>query len=139
MAWATGASIIHTIVTGLLTVVLTDAHLSWLATVIALLAYLPLLWFTTITGIKRCHDIGISGWWSLSLIVPVIVLVWVFVPGNKGDNRYGPPPPPNTWGVRILGAILPVVCVIGIIAAIAIPQYKMYMDKARAAQASHPN
>jgi hypothetical protein len=60
------------------------------------------------------------------------------VPGSRGENRFGPPPPPNTWGVRVLGVILPVIALVGILAAIAIPSYKNYTDRARAAQAAGP-
>ncbi|XHS77905.1 DUF805 domain-containing protein [Burkholderiaceae bacterium UC74_6] len=92
------------------------------------------LWFAVITGIKRCHDTGASGWWSILTIIPLVSFIWAFIPGDKGENRFGPPPPPNTLGVRILGLILPAVFIIGIVAAIAIPQYKAYTDKARGLQ-----
>jgi len=122
---------------------------SVLATVIAFVA--PILmpfatiacwgafvWFSAITGIKRCHDIGISGWWTLTMIIPIISLIWIFWPGNMGDNQYGPPPPPNTTGVKILACIFPIfmIVIVGILAAVAIPQYQMYLQKAKAPQAA---
>jgi uncharacterized membrane protein YhaH (DUF805 family) len=97
-----------------------------------------LLWFNVITGIKRCHDMNISGWWSLTLIVPVIVLAWMFVPGDRGENRFGPPPPPNTLGIRLLALLIPLVFFVGVLAAITIPAYKHYTDRARAAQVAGP-
>jgi uncharacterized membrane protein YhaH (DUF805 family) len=106
---------------------------------LAILVYIPYLWFGVLTGIKRCHDVDMSGWWSFLTIIPLLGLLWALVPGNKGVNRFGPPPPPNTTGVRLLGVILPALFVIGIVAAVAIPQYKHYVDKAKAAQAAqHP-
>lgn len=47
--------------------------------------------------IKRFHDRGKSGWWSLLLVLPLIGGVWVFVEcgfctGDDGDNAYGEPP-----------------------------------------------
>lgn len=131
LAYSTGASLVYSLLIGLLGATLAGTST---ATTITLLAYVPLLWFTVITGIKRCHDIGISGWWSLTLIIPLIALVWIFVPGNKGVNRFGPPPPANTWGVRLLGLLLPLIAFVGILAAVAIPSYQGYVSKARAAQ-----
>ena len=134
LAYVTAASVLHSLVTGVVTVVVVSAP------PLAVLAWLPLvifLWFAVITGIKRCHDMDISGWWSLTSIIPVIALAWVFWPGSRYANRYGPPPP-NTWGVRILGLLLPVISLVGMLAAVAIPQYKHYTDRARAAQAANP-
>ncbi|WP_431256907.1 DUF805 domain-containing protein [Roseateles chitinivorans] len=98
---------------------------------VASVLWLGLLWFHVITGVKRCHDLGISGWWSASLIVPLIMLVWAFVPGRKRANRFGPPPPPNNWGVRILGLLLPILYA-GVILSVAIPAYNAYIAKAKA-------
>ncbi len=135
LAYATVASVVHSIVSTVLLIGLTGSQASL---VVSVVAFAALFWFNVITGIKRCHDMNISGWWCATLIVPVIALAWIFWPGTRGTNRFGPPPPPNGWGVRILGLILPVVFFTGMIAAIAIPQYKMYVDKARAAQAAQP-
>lgn len=106
------------------------------AGVVSLLALIPFLWFTAITGIKRCHDCGYSGWMALTMVIPLVNLIWLVLPGNKETNRFGPPPPPNPWGVRLLGLLLPLVFVIGIVAAIAIPAYQGYVTKARSAQGS---
>jgi uncharacterized membrane protein YhaH (DUF805 family) len=47
--------------------------------------------------IKRCHDRGKSGWWSLLALIPLIGLIWVVIDlgileGSKGPNQYGPDP-----------------------------------------------
>lgn len=45
---------------------------------------------------KRWHDIGLPWWLCLLSVVPYFgILVWVgvgLVPGNRGDNKYGPDP-----------------------------------------------
>jgi uncharacterized membrane protein YhaH (DUF805 family) len=43
--------------------------------------------------IKRFHDFGLSGWWSILWLVPVInvgVLIYCgFFPGNSEANKFG--------------------------------------------------
>lgn len=45
--------------------------------------------------VRRFHDIGQTGWYSLGLFVPIInlfvVLVLLFKVGDATANRYGPP------------------------------------------------
>lgn len=104
LAYTTGASILQGVLMGLLTAVLG----STLSFVFIAALYVAGIWFTVVCGIKRCHDLDISGWWCLTLFIPLIVLAFIFVPGSAGSNRYGPPPPPNTPGVKILGLMVPV-------------------------------
>ena len=85
--------------------------------------------------IQRSHDMNVSGWFSLLALIPLVGLVWVFKGGSPGANRFGAPPPPNTLGVKIIACVFPLVMVIGIVAAIALPAYQQYTIKARAAQA----
>ena len=46
--------------------------------------------------IKRLHDFNCSGWLSLLLLIPIIGQILgffiTFIPGTKGDNRFGPAP-----------------------------------------------
>lgn len=57
-------------------------------------------------SVKRLHDIGWSGWLLLIALVPIagsIFQIITFVmPGTKGSNLYGPPPPENSPAVKIL-------------------------------------
>jgi hypothetical protein len=71
-----------------------------------------------------------SGWTVLLTLIPFVALIWVFKRGSEGTNSYGAPPPPNTLGVKILGLLLPVLAVVGILAAIAIPAYVEYTRRA---------
>lgn len=81
--------------------------------------------FTIILAIQRLHDFNSSGWLSIIAIIPYVgslfVLALMVIPGTLGPNRFGPIPPPNTTGVVILALILPLILVLGIVAAIAIP------------------
>lgn len=55
------------------------------------------LWFATALCIRRYHDIGRSGWFTLVFAVPVLGPVFVigellFRRGQYGTNRFGPEP-----------------------------------------------
>ncbi len=46
--------------------------------------------------IKRWHDMGKSGWWTLLMAIPLInlfvVLALFFIPGDPKKNKYGEKP-----------------------------------------------
>ncbi|WP_295476229.1 DUF805 domain-containing protein [uncultured Pseudomonas sp.] len=67
-------------------------------------------------GVQRLHDMGWSGWLLLLNLVPFVgslfPLVMMFMPGTRGPNRYGPPPPPNSRAVKILAGVWLVLVVI---------------------------
>lgn len=47
--------------------------------------------------IKRCHDRGKSGWWSLLLLIPLVGFIWMIIDlgimeGDEGPNQYGSNP-----------------------------------------------
>ena len=54
---------------------------------ISIIQYFPL-------AVRRLHDIGYSGWWSLvfSLTCPIMILILLFTPGSEEHNNYGEPP-----------------------------------------------
>ena len=87
--------------------------------------------------IQRLHDFNASGWWSILILLPlanlVLYLILLIMPGTQGPNRFGNPPPPNTLGVILLALIVPLIMIIGIIAAIAIPAYVDYTKRAQEA------
>jgi uncharacterized membrane protein YhaH (DUF805 family) len=86
--------------------------------------------------IQRCHDFNTSGWLSLLVLLPLINLVFWFIPGTDGPNRYGPPTPPNGVGAIILVCVVPVLLVVGgILAAVAIPAYQDYTHRAKVSEA----
>jgi uncharacterized membrane protein YhaH (DUF805 family) len=53
------------------------------------IAYIPMFWFITAQGAKRCHDLGNNGWWQ---IIPFYHLWLLFQDGQTGINQYGPNP-----------------------------------------------
>ncbi|WP_024645936.1 DUF805 domain-containing protein [Pseudomonas syringae] len=78
-------------------------------------------------GVQRLHDLGWSGWLLLLNLVPFVGTLFPFLimvlPGTKGPNQFGPPPPPNTRGVKFLAvvwiAMIPVITVASIYYGIA--------------------
>jgi uncharacterized membrane protein YhaH (DUF805 family) len=83
--------------------------------------------------IQRCHDFNTSGWVSLLALIPLVALIFWFIPGTDGANRFGPKTPPNSLGVVLLASVVPAIFVVGVLAAIAIPAYQDYTVRAKAA------
>jgi uncharacterized membrane protein YhaH (DUF805 family) len=61
----------------------------------ALAVAAPLIWVQVAITVKRCHDRGKSGFWSLLLLVPVIGLAWLVVDCGllPGATASDPPVP----------------------------------------------
>lgn len=106
--------------------------------VITAIAVIPYLVFYVLAAIQRTHDMDWSAWMLLLGLIPLVGLIWVFKPGTQGGNRFGAPPPPNGLGVKIGGLFFPVIFVIGMLAAIALPAYQGYTQRAKAAQLVKP-
>lgn len=64
----------------------------WISLPLALLA----VYIGFVAGVKRCHDLGKSGWWYWLVCVPIVGLVFslylLFAKGTGQPNRYGLPP-----------------------------------------------
>jgi len=56
---------------------------------IALILALPLLWIQAAIVIKRCHDRGKTGFWSLLLAVPLIGAIWLVIDCGLLAGRSG--------------------------------------------------
>ncbi|MEM6851324.1 MAG: DUF805 domain-containing protein, partial [Pseudomonadota bacterium] len=44
-------------------------------------------------GVRRLHDIGRSGWWTLiafTVIGLIPLIYWACQPGERSENRFGP-------------------------------------------------
>lgn len=98
------------------------------------IAYIACFW---IIVIQRCHDLNKSGFFSLLMLVPLVNMFigfyFLFAPGTRGENSFGKRPPPNsTWHV-IVALLLPAIAIIGIIAAVSLPAYQSYVERANQA------
>lgn len=97
-------------------------------------AWLAIMIVGFMLTIQRCHDFNTTGWLSLLVLVPLVNLIFWFIPGTDGPNDYGARTPPNGTGVIIAAFIVPIVAVVGILAAVAIPAYQQYQMKAQQMQ-----
>ncbi|MZR61670.1 DUF805 domain-containing protein [Alcanivorax sp. DP30] len=103
---------------------------------------IAVLVFAVIFMVRRLNDFNASGWLSLLLLVPlanlVMMLLLLFKKGTAGGNDYGPAPTENSGRVKavfwVALILWLVVFVGGIIAAVSIPAYQDYMQRADAAQ-----
>ncbi len=63
--------------------------------IILFLLLLPLIYLGFVTGAKRLHDFGSSGWWQLLSLIPLVNIgLGIYVLFKEGDatpNAYGPP------------------------------------------------
>ena len=97
-------------------------------------AYIATFVMSIMLTIQRSHDFNISGWLSLLVFVPFANLIFWFMPGTDGPNRFGAKTPPNSTGVMVALWIVPVVFVLGIVAAVALPAYQDYAKRAATVQ-----
>lgn len=77
----------------------------------------------TVYGIRRLHDMGVSGWWALMCMLPPLnILLWLALacfPGQSSGNRHGPPALKNGWPA-ITGASLGILAIVVITILLAI-------------------
>jgi uncharacterized membrane protein YhaH (DUF805 family) len=106
------------------------------------IAYLAMVVFSFILIIQRLHDLNKTGWLSLLAIIPFaniyLMILVIFFKGTDGRNNYGLQPPPNKTWHWILAFTFPVLmALIGIFAAISLPAYQDYVERAQGAQSSY--
>ncbi|MDB5764471.1 MAG: hypothetical protein JWQ21_3466 [Herminiimonas sp.] len=71
--------------------------------------FLPI--FFMLLTVKRAHDFNVGGWLALLLLVPVVNLMFWFIPGTRGENAYGAPPEPASGGIKLAAVILPLLLI----------------------------
>ena len=68
------------------------------------------------------------------MLIPILNLfigIWlILAAGTMGMNKYGAMPAENPIWVKIVGFAIPVIMVLGIIAAVALPAYQDYLLRA---------
>ena len=108
-----------------------EAGMSMIGMLVIGIFYVATIAVSVMFAKRRLNDLNRSGWWFLLFLIPIVNLLMaiylVFFPGSDGSNNFGPAPKANSLGVMILGWSMPVIFVVGILAAIAIPAYQNYL------------
>ena len=97
---------------------------------LAIALYIGIMVISIFLTIQRSHDFNTTGWLSLVILIPLVSLIFYFIPGTKGSNKYGLQPPPNGKAIKIIAFLLLAFFVLGILASIAIPAYQDYITRA---------
>ena len=97
--------------------------------VLATVAWVTMAVLGVMLTVQRCHDFNVTGWFALLIVVPLANLVFLFIPGTDGPNRFGAPTPPNSVGVLVVAWLIPGIVIAGMIAAIALPAYEAYLQR----------
>ena len=105
-----------------------------IAVALIVIAYIAMLYFTFVFTIRRLHDRNHSGWLSLIVLIPLVnvlmMLYLIFAKGDVNPNQYGVPRTTQTWE-KVLAWFYILVFPIGIFAAISIPAYQDYVQRAQ--------
>lgn len=137
MAWNFVIAAVGAILFGLLALVAGDAAAS-LFMLGATLIYIAFLVPAFAMAVRRLNDLDRSGWLSLLMLVPLVnlglMLYLMFGPGTQGVNKYGPAPSANSGLVVVAALILPIIFIVGMLAAVAVPAYQEFATGAQAVQ-----
>ena len=117
----------------------TDVGIGLLGGVYSLTVFIPAI----AVSVRRLHDTDRSGWWLLIELIPfigaLVFFIFMVLDSQASDNQYGPNPKPGNGGgsnsgVLIAVAIIVFIAVIGLLAAIAVPVYQDYVERAKQAE-----
>lgn len=83
---------------------------------VSLVLALPFLFLMCCLMVKRLHDINMSGWFALLMLVPVVgsffALYMMLRPGKAEANRFGAPAVTKGWE-KVVGGLYVALMVVG--------------------------
>lgn len=110
--------------------------------IVSIPASIGIIYAQLAPAIRRLNDFNRSGWWAIFMLIPYLNLITflclIFISGDEGVNDYGTPAKPPSRRVKALALIVPIIALLGILAAIALPAYQSYVAKAQSAQLASP-
>jgi hypothetical protein len=108
---------------------------------IAAIGYLAMFIFSFILIIQRLHDLNKTGWMSLLILIPLaniyLLVLLIFFKGTEGRNNYGLQTPPNKTWHWVLAFSWLFILVLGIVAAVSLPAYQNYVQRAQGFDSSY--
>jgi uncharacterized membrane protein YhaH (DUF805 family) len=134
IGYSAGMTILIGIALGILSALIGRVGGRDLAAIAMGASYVVIFVVMVLLTIQRAHDFNASGWLAILAVIPLVNLIFWFIPGTDGENRFGPETPPNGTGAILLALILPAVFILGIVAAIALPAYQQYVKRAGTTQ-----
>lgn len=126
IAYATGLPMLIMMAVGAL-----GAFLGDLGVIVMMLGWLAVVVLTIMLTVQRCHDFDASGWLAIAGLIPLVNLIFWFIPGTDGPNRFGAKTAPNSVAVLIIVWIFPALFITGILAAVSIPAYNDYVKRSQ--------
>lgn len=141
LGWTMLSSIIILMLLGITAMIfgtsLQPENISLVAFIPFIIIYIGAFYVTFVFAIRRLHDRNHSGWLSLLVLVPVanliLILYLIFAKGDAGPNNYGAPRSTTTWE-KILAWLYIAIFPLGLLAAIFIPSYQNYVERAQMQQ-----
>ena len=125
IAYTFGLSFLCSILAGILAAAIGGAGV-----VVLIANWVAIIALSLMLSIQRAHDFNASGWLGLLGVIPLVNLIFWFIPGTDGPNRFGHKTPPNSRGTVAAACIIPIIFVMGIVAAVVIPAYHDYAKRA---------
>ncbi|MEL7448611.1 MAG: DUF805 domain-containing protein [Pseudomonadota bacterium] len=137
IAYGVGSTVLASVLLALPTLVTgaTEAGAGILNTAYTALVTVAMFVLQIMWTIRRCHDFNTTGWLAVLMFIPLVSLIFWFIPGTHGRNDYGNPPPPNGGGVIAVALLVPLLFFGGMLAAIVVPAYSDYTERAQVSEA----
>ena len=74
---------------------------------LVLIKYILIPMIVIVMTVRRLHDIDFKGWWAMLIVIPFLNIVLLFVPGTRGDNRFGPAPRADSPALKLAALLIP--------------------------------
>ncbi|HIO97496.1 MAG TPA: DUF805 domain-containing protein [Leucothrix sp.] len=95
---------------------------------LAFVYVLGVIAFNLLFTIQRCHDLNLSGWYSLLSLIPLASLYFYFAAGTRGYNDYGIEPRACCEEAKMVTFAISAIFVVVSIVAITLYSYPVLND-----------